>query len=56
MKKQVAYKTTDALRDIIMWVGDSITPETATHIKEVLEKLDSHSWAAGYDDAKEDSE
>ena len=43
MKKIVGYTTTDALRDIIMWVGDSVTPETAAHIKEVLEKLDSHS-------------
>lgn len=55
--KNATYTTQKALSDIIMWVGGgSLTPETISHIEDVLEKLDSSSWAIGYKDAKEDSE
>lgn len=56
MAKNAVYTTQKALSDIIMWVGDSLTPETISHIEDVLEKLDSSSWGEGYKDAKEDSE
>lgn len=56
MAKNAVYTTQKALSDIIMWVGDGLTPETISHIEDVLEKLDSSSWGVGYKDAKEDSE
>lgn len=55
MPKDLVYTTRMALSDIIMWVGE-LTPETISHIKEVLEKLDSSSWKEGYKDAMEDAE
>ena len=54
--KNAVYTTQKALSDIIMWIGDNLTPETISHIEDVLEKLDSSSWAVGYIDAREDSE
>lgn len=56
MAKNAVYTTQKALSDIIMWVGDSLTPEIISHIEDVLEKLDSSSWGVGYKDAKEDNE
>lgn len=54
--KIAIYTTQKALSDIIMWVGDSLTPETISHIEDVLEKLNSSSWGVGYKDAQEDCE
>lgn len=54
--KLAVYTPEKALSDIIMWVGDSLTPETISHIEDVLQKLDSSSWGIGYKDAKNDCE
>lgn len=56
MAKNAVYTTQKALSDIIMWVGDSLTPEIISRIEDVLEKLDSSSWGVGYKDAIEDNE
>lgn len=54
--KFAVYTPEKALSDIIMWVGDSLTPETISHIEDVLQKLDSSFWGVGYNDAKNDYE
>jgi len=56
MAKNAVYTTQKALSDIIMWIGDGLTPETISHIEDVLEKLVSSSWGEGYKDAKKDGE
>ncbi len=56
MPKNAVYTVPKALSDIIMLVGDSLTPETISHIEDVLEKLDSSSWGVGYKEGFEEGE
>ena len=59
MSKKEAFTVNKALGEILLIIrtkDDTDESLWMARIQEVLEKLDSHSWAAGYDDAVQDNE